>query len=103
GARAAGGGESRAARGGGDRPPGRGPEDVSHLFFPQPPPGPERPSPPPAARGGVALLRAASVSKERLAAVVKDFAGALEDGLKPIRSEERRVGKEGRSRWGGYQ
>lgn len=67
-----------------DRPLGRGLEDVSHLFLSQRAPEPERSSAPPAARGGVALLRPASVSKERLAAVVKEFAGALEDGLKPI-------------------
>ena len=74
-----------------DRPLGRGLEDVSHLFLSQRTPEPDRMSappayvsPPPASRGGVALLRPASVSKERLAAVVKDFAGALEDGLKSI-------------------
>ena len=68
----------------GDRPLGRGLEDVSHLFLSQRLPEPERSSPPPAPRGGVALLRAASVSKERLAGVLREFAGALEDGLKPI-------------------
>jgi hypothetical protein len=67
-----------------DRPLGRGLEDVSHLFLSQRVPEPERSSPPPTPRGGVTLLRAASVSKERLAGVLREFAGALEDGLKPI-------------------
>ena len=67
-----------------ERPLGRGLEDVSHLFLSQRTPEPERSSPPPVARAGMALLRAASVPKERLAGVVKEFAGALEEGLKPI-------------------
>src|SRR5262249_33982996 len=63
---------------------GRGLEDVSHLFLSQRVPEPERSSPPPAPRGGVTLLRAASVSKERLVGALKEFSGALQDGLKPI-------------------
>ena len=68
----------------GERPLGRGLEDVSHLFLSQRTSEPERSSPLPASRGGVALLRPASVSRERLAGVLKEFAGALEDGLKTI-------------------
>lgn len=74
-----------------DRPLGRGLEDVSHLFLSQRTPEPERVSvpsacvsPPPASRGGVALLRPAAVSRERLAGILKEFAGALDDGLKII-------------------
>jgi hypothetical protein len=67
-----------------ERPLGRGLEDVSHLFLSQRTPEPERSSPAPPSRGGVALLRPAAVSRERLAAVLKEFVGALEDGLKAI-------------------
>jgi hypothetical protein len=83
--------ESKAAHSGNgeglgrsDRPLGRGLEDVSHLFLSQRTPEPERSSPAPASRAGVALLRPAAVSRERLAAALKEFAGALEDGLKAI-------------------
>ena len=68
----------------GDRPLGRGLEDVSHLFLSQRAAEPERSAPPPAPRGGVALLRPASVSRDRLAGVLREFTGALEDGLKAI-------------------
>lgn len=72
------------AQGRAERPLGRGLEDVSHLFLSQRTPEPERPSAPLAPRGSVALLRAASVSKERLAGVLREFTGALEGGLKTI-------------------
>jgi len=62
-----------------DKPLGRGLEDVSHLFLS--PKAPEaassdqaatrstaRPSPPPGSRGGIALLRPASVTREQLEA-----------------------------------
>jgi hypothetical protein len=68
----------------GDRPLGRGLEDVSHLFLSQRAAEPERSAPPPAPRGGVALLRPTSVSRDRLAGVLREFTGALEDGLKAI-------------------
>jgi hypothetical protein len=68
----------------GDRPLGRGLEGVSHLFLSQRAAEAERASAPPASRGGVALLRPSSVSRDRLAGVLKEFADALEDGLKTI-------------------
>lgn len=67
-----------------ERPLGRGLEDVSHLFLSQRAPEAERPTPAPPSRGGVTLLRPASVSRDRLAAVLREFTGALEDGLKAI-------------------
>jgi len=63
-----------------DKPLGRGLEDVSHLFLSQK----ERPSPSPGPRGGIALLRSASVTRDRLAVMLMEFAGALEDGLRTI-------------------
>src|SRR5437867_12776858 len=75
-----------------DKPLGRGLEDVSHLFLS--PKAPEaasndhaatrstaRPSPPPGSRGGIALLRPASVTREQRAGLVMEFAGALGEGL----------------------
>jgi len=82
--RKTGGGGNADGQSRGDRPLGRGLEDVSHLFLSQRIPEPERSSPAPAPRAGVALLRPASVSKERLTGVLREFVGALEDGLKPI-------------------
>jgi len=67
-----------------DRPLGRGLEDVSHLFLSQRAPEAERASSAPAPRGSVALFRRASLSRDRLAAILKEFIGALEDGLKLI-------------------
>jgi hypothetical protein len=78
-----------------DKPLGRGLDDVSHLFLsPKPaeasapdhsaPRSRERPSPLAASRGGVALLRPATLSRDRLPALVAEFAGALEDGLRAI-------------------
>ena len=78
-----------------DKPLGRGLEDVSHLFLS--PKAPEaasndhaatrstaRPSPPPGSRGGIALLRPASVTREQLAGLVMEFPGALEEGLRAL-------------------
>jgi hypothetical protein len=78
-----------------DKPLGRGLEDISHLFLSQraseppaitPPPArpAERASPPVAPRGGMALLRPASVTRDRLTALLMEFTGALEDGLRAI-------------------
>lgn len=72
------------AAGGPDRPLGRGLEDVSHLFLSQRAPQSARASSAPAPRGSVALFRRASLSRDGLAAILKDVAGGLEDGLKPI-------------------
>ena len=69
-------------------------EDVSHLFLSQNAAeaasdqaatrSTERPSPPPGSRGGIALLRPASVTRDRLAVSLREFAGALEEGLRAI-------------------
>ena len=78
-----------------DKPLGRGLDDVSHLFLSHKPAEPsatehaapraiERPLPPSGSRGGVALLRPAALPRERLAALVAEFAGALEDGLRAV-------------------
>jgi hypothetical protein len=78
-----------------DRPLGRGLEDVSHLFLSRKTGDASRgdragdrpsegPSPPPEARGGVAVLRPAPVTRDRLAVVLKDVDGALEEGLRAI-------------------
>ena len=70
-----------------DKPLGRGLEDVSHLFLS--PKAPEaastaRPSPPSGSRGGIALLRPASVTREQLAGLVMEFPSALEEGLRAV-------------------
>src|SRR5438270_14089037 len=76
-----------------DKPLGRGLEDVSHLFSSRKTGeapasdraavrSPERSSPPSGSRGGVALLRPASVTRDRLALVLMEFDGALEEGLR---------------------
>src|ERR1700682_1947042 len=57
-----------------DKPLGRGLGDGSHLFLSQK----DRPAPPPGPRGGMALLRSASVTRDRLAVMLMEFAGALE-------------------------
>jgi hypothetical protein len=78
-----------------DKPLGRGLEDVSHIFLSQKAGvattndqaatrSLERSSPPPGPRGGTALLRPASLTKERLAALLMECADTLEDGLKAI-------------------
>lgn len=78
-----------------DRPLGRGLEDVSHLFLSRKTGeapasdrasgrSPEPPSPPPEPRGGVVLLRPASVTRDQLAAILMESDGALEEGLRAI-------------------
>lgn len=80
-----------------DRPLGRGLEDVSHLFLSRKTGeapateraaarSPERSSPLPGSRGGIALLRPASLTRERLAVALMEFDGALEDGLRAFDS-----------------
>jgi hypothetical protein len=81
-----------------DRPLGRGLEDVSHVFLS--PKGneegtdpnggwrAERPSPRQESASGALLLRpAAQVTREQIAAALKEFGGALEDGLRAIDAE----------------
>jgi hypothetical protein len=78
-----------------DKPLGRGLGDVSHLFLSQRAPEATandqaasrpaaRPSPAPGSRGPIALLRPASVTRDRLAALLMEFPGALEEGLRAI-------------------
>jgi hypothetical protein len=78
-----------------DKPLGRGLDDVSHLFLSHKAAGPsateqaapraiERPLPPSGSRGGVALLRPAALPRERLATLVAEFAGVLEEGLRAV-------------------
>jgi hypothetical protein len=78
-----------------DRPLGRTLEEVLHLFLSRKT-GEEGasdrtrvrspdPSPPPAeSRGGAALLRPVSLTKDRLAAILMESDGALEEGLRAI-------------------
>ena len=88
-----GGGAERVGRS--DRPLGRGLEDVSHLFLSQKAAeagasdpaairSTECSSPPPGFGGGIALLRPASVTRDRLAIILREVAGALKEGLKAI-------------------
>ena len=91
-------GGSEGAQGFGrlDRPLGRGLEDVSHLFLSHktgeaaasdqvPDRSPERSPPPTGCRGGTALLRrSASVTRDRLAVILTELDGALEEGLRAI-------------------
>lgn len=84
--------ETAASEGAQDRPLGRGLEDVSHLFLSRrigeasasdrAVRSPERSSPPPGSRGGIVLLRPASVTRDRLAVALMEFDGALEEGLR---------------------
>jgi hypothetical protein len=84
-----------------DRPLGRGLEDVSHVFLsqradegivdpvparrPERPERPERPFARERAGSGAVLLRpTAQVSREQVAAVLKEFEGAIEAGLTGI-------------------
>jgi hypothetical protein len=77
-----------------DRPLGRGLEDVSHVFLSQQAdagsmdPGTRRagrPLPGEDAAASALLLRpAAQVTREQVGAALREFAGALEDGLKGI-------------------
>lgn len=70
------------------RPLGRGLQDVSHLFLSQrvaeaaaSDQGEDRSS---GSRGGIALLRPASITREQLAVVLMELDGALEEGLRAI-------------------
>ena len=85
--------ETGGSAGAQDRPLGRGLEDVSHLFLShktgEASPSdraavhsPEPPSPLLGSRGGVALLRPVSVTRDRLAGALMEFDGALEEGLR---------------------
>jgi hypothetical protein len=71
-----------------DKPLGRGLEDISHLFLshkasdaaassPPATSAVERASPAVAPRGGLALLRPTSVTRDRLTALLMEFTGAL--------------------------
>jgi hypothetical protein len=82
-----------AGSGAQDRPLGRGLEDVSHLFLSRktgeasasvraPVRSPEPSPAPPGSRASIALLRPASVTKDRLAVALMEFDGALEEGLR---------------------
>ena len=82
-----------------ERPLGRGLEDVSHVFLTQKPDQgegeagggwrAERPFPRQESSPGALLLRPATaqVTRERIAAALKEFAGALEEGLRVIDAE----------------
>jgi len=81
-----------------DRPLGRGLEDVAHVFLSpeadergsDPIPGrrPGRPLPREEAIPGVLLLReAAQVTREQVAAALKEFEGELEEGLRGLDAE----------------
>jgi hypothetical protein len=81
-----------------ERPLGRGLEDVSHVFLSQKAEGGgtdpnggwqvERPSPRQESAPSALLLRpAAQVTREQIAAVLKEFGGALEEGLRGIDAE----------------
>jgi hypothetical protein len=81
-----------------DRPLGRGLEDVSHVFLsPKADEGGtdpsgswrvERPFPRQESAPSTLLLQpAAQVTREQIAAVLKEFAGALEEGLRVIDAE----------------
>lgn len=83
-----------------DRPLGRGLQDVSHLFLSQGPDEPsrpadpdpawrvERPPPRPESTPGVILLRpAVEATRQQVAAVLRAFEGALEEGLRMIDAE----------------
>ena len=85
--------ETGGSAGAQDRPLGRGLEDVSHLFLSRKTGeasasdraavrSPERSSPPPGSRGGMALLRPASITRDRFSVALMEFDGALEEGLK---------------------
>jgi hypothetical protein len=85
--------ETGGSAGAQDRPLGRGLEDVSHLFLSRKSGeasasdrttvrSPERSSPPAGSRGGIALLRPESVTRDRLAVALREFDDALEEGLR---------------------
>jgi hypothetical protein len=78
-----------------ERPLGRGLEDVARVFLSEPEravdPGagrrPARTLPAEAAAPGPLLLRPAQGTREQVAAALKEFEGALEDGLRMIDAE----------------
>ena len=72
--------EAGGSAGAQDRPLGRGLEEVSHLFLSHR----TGESPPPRARTGITVLRPASVTRDRLANILMECDGALEEGLRPI-------------------
>src|SRR6266508_1531590 len=91
-------GGGAAGLGRSERPLGRGLEDVSHVFLSQKadeggtdPNGgwrAERPSPRQEPAPSTLLLRAAAqVTREQVAAALKEFAGALEEGLRAVDAE----------------
>lgn len=78
-----------------DRPLGRGLEDVSHLFLSHRPGEPvagdeaplrpvERSGPPPGSGEGIAVLRPVSISRDRLAVILRELDSVLEEGLRAI-------------------
>ena len=88
------GGSSAPGVGRSDRPLGRGLEDVSHVFLSQQAEGGSmdpgcrpagRPLPGEGTAPSALLLRpAAQVTREQVGGALREFAGALEDGLKGI-------------------
>ncbi len=91
----AGGGGGAPGVGPSDRPLGRGLEHVSRVFLTQQPPErftgpggdrpPGRPLPREESAAGAVLLRpAAQVTREQVSAALKEFVGALEEGLSII-------------------
>jgi hypothetical protein len=74
-----------------DRPLGRGLEDVSRVFLSQPGETrvlPARPQPRAESASNTVLLRpVAQVSREQVAAALREFEGALEEGLRCIDSD----------------
>lgn len=91
-------GAGAAGVGRSERPLGRGLEDVSHVFLSQKADEEgtdanggwraERPSPRPASAPSVLLLRPATqVTREQIAAALKEFGAALEEGLRAIDAE----------------
>jgi hypothetical protein len=87
--------EAGGSAGAHDRPLGRGLEEISHLFLSHKtgdPSGsdraavrsPERSTPPPGSAGGIVLLRPVSVTRDRLAVILMESDGALEEGLRAL-------------------
>jgi hypothetical protein len=78
-----------------ERPLGRGLEDVARVFLSEPEraadPGagrrPARPLPREESAPGALLLRPTQATREQVAAALKEFEGALEDGLRTIDAE----------------
>jgi hypothetical protein len=72
--------ETGGSAGAPDRPLGRGLEEVSHLFLSHR----TGESPAPRARAGITVLRSAPITRDRLASILMECDGALEEGLRPI-------------------